>query len=143
MDRDKPESVEADFEEVAASCGHFSFSLEAFAEEMQNFLTILEELKDVIENKPQRSWKWLRFWQKDDSNKDQEDPEQETLIQQNPETNVPKDIPSLVLQKRQSSSWRSDIEGQESSDNAIHQYMLAVVRFLERDDSKYFNNYRI
>jgi hypothetical protein len=136
MDRDRPASVEADFEEVAASCGHFSFSLESFAEEMQNFLTILEELKDVIENRPQRSWKWLRFWQKSQPHKKSQDPEQENLIDQNVETSLPKDIPNLVLQRRQSRSWKSDHEGQESGSKSIYQYILVVVRFLERDDSK-------
>jgi hypothetical protein len=136
MDRDRPASVEADFEEVAASCGHFSFSLESFAEEMQNFLTILEELKDVIENNPRRSWKWLRFWQKIKSNQKSQDPEQENLIDQNDETSLPKDIPNLVLQGRRSRSWKSNHEGHESGSTSIYQYLLAVVRFLERDDSK-------
>jgi hypothetical protein len=30
LDKTRPENVEADFEEVAASCGHFSFSLYDF-----------------------------------------------------------------------------------------------------------------
>jgi hypothetical protein len=136
MDRDRPASVEADFEEVAASCGHFSFSLESFAEEMQNFLGILEELKDVIKNRPQRSWKWLRFWQKSQPKKNQQDPEQENLIDQNAETTIPKDLPNLVLRRRQSRSWKSDTEGQESSTIGIYQWLLSIVRFLERDDSE-------
>jgi hypothetical protein len=60
---EKTESIEADFEEVAASCGHFSFSLQDFAEEMQTYLEVLEELKDEIENPHRRSWSWLKFWQ--------------------------------------------------------------------------------
>jgi hypothetical protein len=60
---ENPESVEADFEEVAASCGHFSFSLQDFAEEMQTYLEVLEELKDEIEKPNRRSWSWLKFWQ--------------------------------------------------------------------------------
>lgn len=53
----------ADFEEVAASCGYFSFSLQDFANEMKVYLGLLEDLKDEIEHRPQgRTWKWLRFW---------------------------------------------------------------------------------
>ena len=139
MYRDRPASVEADFEEVAASCGHFSFSLESFAEEMQNFLTILEDLKHVVENRPQRSWNWIRFWRKGPNKKDAHDPEQENLIDQNAETSLPKDTPDLVLRRRQSKSWKSDSEGQESVKRGISQWLLPIVRFLERDDSKNFS----
>lgn len=63
LGNENPESVEADFEEVAASCGHFSFSLQDFAEEMQTYLEVIEELKDEIEKPNRRSWSWLKFWQ--------------------------------------------------------------------------------
>jgi len=53
----------ADFEEVAASCGYFSYSLLDFAEEMKTFLDILDELKMSGEDS-RRSWKWLMFWRK-------------------------------------------------------------------------------
>ena len=56
-------AVAADFEEVAASCGYFSSSLEDFAEDMVTFLDILEELKDNVCSTPRkRTWKWLKFW---------------------------------------------------------------------------------
>ncbi|KAI9707512.1 MAG: hypothetical protein M1836_000473 [Candelina mexicana] len=41
----KPRDVEADFEEVAASCGHFSFSLQDVAEEIKVLLDILDDRK--------------------------------------------------------------------------------------------------
>lgn len=53
--------IAADFEEVAASCGHFSSSLFDFAEDTVAYLDILEELQDVIEHK-RRSWHWICFW---------------------------------------------------------------------------------
>lgn len=47
----------ADFEEIAASCGHFSFALLDFAEDTLSYLDILEELKQIIEHGTQtRSW---------------------------------------------------------------------------------------
>ena len=59
----RPMEMEADFEEVAASCGHFSFSLQDFAEDMRNYLEILDDLKLVTDQSPRRrSWTWLMFW---------------------------------------------------------------------------------
>lgn len=59
----RPMEIQADFEEVAASCGYFSFSLQDFATEMKAYLAILEELKVETEHRPAgRTWKWLKFW---------------------------------------------------------------------------------
>lgn len=55
--------TEADIEEVAASCGHYSFSLQEFAEQLKGVLDILDELQLEIEERPNgRSWKWLKPW---------------------------------------------------------------------------------
>ena len=55
--------VAADFEEVAASCGYFTSSLQDFAEDMVTFLDALEQLKDNAKRYPRkRSWTWLKFW---------------------------------------------------------------------------------
>lgn len=57
--------VAADFEEVAASCGYFSSSLQDFAEDMVTFLDVLEQLKENAKRHPRkRSWEWLKFWRK-------------------------------------------------------------------------------
>ena len=59
----RPMEIEADFEEVAASCGHFSFSLQDFAEEMRSYLEILDDLKLESDERPRgRSWNWLKIW---------------------------------------------------------------------------------
>ena len=59
----RPMEVEADFEEVAASCGHFSFCLQDFGEELKGYLEILDDLKLGSERKTiGRSWNWLKFW---------------------------------------------------------------------------------
>ena len=63
----KPRSVEteADFEEVAASCGYFSFSLLDFANEMRAYLEILDDLKLEVEERPDgKTWDWLKAWLK-------------------------------------------------------------------------------
>ncbi|PGH11210.1 hypothetical protein AJ80_07215 [Polytolypa hystricis UAMH7299] len=55
--------AEADLEEVAASCGHFSFSLLEFAEQLKGFLQILDELQLEVEERPNgRSWSWFNWW---------------------------------------------------------------------------------
>ncbi|KAF1836339.1 hypothetical protein BDW02DRAFT_567082 [Decorospora gaudefroyi] len=58
-------AIAADFEEVAASCGYFSSSLQDFAEDMVVFLDILEELKANVNRYPRRrTYHWLKFWQR-------------------------------------------------------------------------------
>ena len=57
--------IQADFEEVAASCGYFSFSLQDFAIEMKVYLDILDDLKLEVEERPEgRTWNWLKFWRR-------------------------------------------------------------------------------
>ena len=59
----RPVAMEADFEEVAASCGYFSFSLLDFANEMMAYLDILDDLKLEIEERPDgKTWEWLKVW---------------------------------------------------------------------------------
>lgn len=65
LTKTRPMEMEADFEEVAASCGHFSFSLQDFANELTAYLEILDELKIETDDRPKgRTWKWLKFWLK-------------------------------------------------------------------------------
>lgn len=59
----KTHEAQADLEEVSASCGHFSFSLLEFGEQLSQLLAILDELQLETEERPGgRSWNWLRFW---------------------------------------------------------------------------------
>ena len=59
--RPRSEKIKADFEEVAAACGHFSFSLQAFGEELTKYLDVLDDLK-LVRDYNHRSWRWLLFW---------------------------------------------------------------------------------
>lgn len=137
LDRDRPEGVEADFEEVAASCGHFSFSLLAFASETQNFLTILEELKEETQSANGRSWNWLKFWRR--SKKSQQEsntePEAELLIEGNNGPaqlpKVPKDDPAL--ERRDKRKWK---EMRDENKNGLYRQTLKVLKVLSRDDSE-------
>jgi uncharacterized membrane protein YccC len=64
MDRRRPLDVEADWEEAAACCGHFSFSLLEVAEDTKHFLAIMDDMQAEKEQQSGRSWSWLRFWVK-------------------------------------------------------------------------------
>lgn len=57
-----PTTTRANLEEVAAACGHFTFSLQSFGEEVLQYLDVLDDLEYVILHKS-RSWRWLLFWQ--------------------------------------------------------------------------------
>jgi hypothetical protein len=139
LDRERSESVEADFEEVAASCGHFSFSLQAVAAEMQTFLLILEDLKEQNEQPNDRSWNWLRFWRnprwfKGSRKTIQED--EEPLIEPSPGQaaqlpKVPKDDPAL--DRRDERKWR-DLR---KKPKGFYLRGLRAVRWLKRDDSMF------
>lgn len=61
----KSVEVEADLEEVAASCGHFSFSLQEFSEQLKEFLDILDELQLEVDERPNgRTWNWIKLWRR-------------------------------------------------------------------------------
>ncbi|KAG0652079.1 hypothetical protein D0Z07_1078 [Hyphodiscus hymeniophilus] len=142
LDKDRPASIEADFEEVAASCGYFSFSLQDFASEMQNYLNILEELKEETEKTKSRSWKWMLWWRKVKKNvasNSANDPEQETLIEQNganlSTSPLSKSIPEIVMGRR-GSVWNAPTEAGYVQ-QGLYCKMLNVARILERDDVRF------
>lgn len=63
--------AEADLEEVSASCGHFSFSLLEFGEQLRELLAILDDLQLETEERPNgRSWSWMKFWRADNKSAD-------------------------------------------------------------------------
>ncbi|KIL92250.1 hypothetical protein FAVG1_04658 [Fusarium avenaceum] len=55
------ETTRANLEEVAAACGHFTFSLQSFGEDVLQYLDVLDDLEYVILHK-NRSWRWLLWW---------------------------------------------------------------------------------
>lgn len=61
MERDRPMAVAADWEEAAACCGQFSFCLLEVAEQVKEYLMILDRLELQIEAR-ERTWNWLKFW---------------------------------------------------------------------------------
>lgn len=63
VDRSRPIPVQADWEDAAACCGHFSYSLVEVAESVKEYLNVLDELQLEVDEKPAgKTWKWLKFW---------------------------------------------------------------------------------
>ncbi|KIW75357.1 hypothetical protein Z517_10098 [Fonsecaea pedrosoi CBS 271.37] len=63
MFRSRPMPVQADWEDAAACCGHFSFSLVEVAESVKEYLNILDELQLEVDEHPSgKTWNWLKFW---------------------------------------------------------------------------------
>ena len=42
---------------------YFSFSLEEFAREILDVISVLEDLKSFKEGRKKRNWWWILFWQ--------------------------------------------------------------------------------
>lgn len=95
-DRERPMEVEADYEEVAASCGHFSYSLLEVAEQVKEYLDILDELQLEVTERPNgRTWNWLKFWRQAPSARAKvaNDPEYAKLIDHANELSVQISLP--------------------------------------------------
>jgi len=142
--------VAADFEEVAASCGYFSSSLQDFAEDMITYLDILEELKGDVNRSPRkRTWKWLLFWRRwgkwnkrDGSGRRVINPpefslayphsEQSSLIEESAERGLSHEIPRLMRRVNSIGDPGKPLNSQP------YTYRLwRALRFFRRDDTKY------
>ena len=142
MGRSRSEKIQADIEEVAAACGHFSFSLQAVAEEMDLYLEVLEDLKHTTLHTT-RSWGWLKFWKWFGRSKKQDDlplgdPEQETLLPKQGVTRlkrsaVPKGIPSQIIVRRDTFNWDAAPQASKIK-RLISQFILKFMRFVARED---------
>lgn len=133
----RPQDLEVDFEEVAASCGYFSFSLLDFAEDMKVYLDILDELKDELDKpwKQKRSWNWLKIWKRSvkSRNDDGHDPESNTLIAHNDEDELRYERPSPTY-----SVPEDTLKFPKKSTTTGWRYTLwKASRVLRNDDTKF------
>ncbi|KAK5991550.1 putative C26F1.08c-like protein [Cladobotryum mycophilum] len=131
--------TQAGLEEVAAACGHFSFSLQSFGEEMKRYLDVLDDLKYVSEQR-RRSWRWLIWWRKYDSHGRnlaalpfQTSPEIEPLIKPIRKRAYPKGIPESMIAKRDTYNWQAAPNASKEL-AMISQTILRVARRVTRDD---------
>ncbi|OIW31540.1 hypothetical protein CONLIGDRAFT_227701 [Coniochaeta ligniaria NRRL 30616] len=140
--RNRTEKIQADFEEVAAACGHFSFSLQTFGEEMQKYLDVLDDLKHANEHK-KRSWRWLMWWQQDRrrstlpfSRLPYEPEESESLIRPIKKTAMPRGIPDTLIERRDTYAWDAT-PSVNSMVASASQKLLRMIRKLARDDIRF------
>lgn len=146
LGRTHSEAIQADIEEVAAACGHFSFSLQAVAEEMDQYLEVLEDMKHTT-TYVKRSWEWLKFWKRFGLPRSQkkrlpvvDDPEQEDLIpkQQQPVPRLrrsadPKGIPDQMVVRRDTFNWDAAPQASKIK-RKISELVLRLMRFIARED---------
>ncbi|KAI3326711.1 ribosomal protein L19 [Xylariaceae sp. AK1471] len=144
--RSASESIQADFEEVAAACGHFSFSLLSFADEMKKYLDALEDLKYISEQN-KRTWSWLKVWNKIGSlwkshKAQEEDLERHALlkpVKRMRQSQLPRGIPNAMKNRRDTLRW--DTAPADGLWNTIVRNISPVIwkflNFLARDDIRF------
>ncbi|KAL7623026.1 hypothetical protein AAE478_006705 [Parahypoxylon ruwenzoriense] len=144
LGRNRSETIQADFEEVAAACGHFSFSLLSFADEMQMYLDALDDLRDVIEQN-KRTWKWMMIWKhiKLSSETKSDDPERLSLIEpvkRLRQSKLPQGIPDAMKNRRGTVGWDTVPQGENIWGHfvrATSRSLLKFFRFLARNDIRF------
>ncbi|KAK3941241.1 Fusaric acid resistance protein-like-domain-containing protein [Diplogelasinospora grovesii] len=141
LGRTRSEKIQADFEEVAAACGHFSFSLQTLGEEMVKYLDVLEDLKHASERKS-RSWHWLKWWRRDRARGQKraalpyEPEESESMIKPIKKTAIPKGIPDSLIARRDTYNWEA--AAQKSKVVAtLSRRILRLARKLSADEIRF------
>lgn len=139
LGRPRSDKIKADFEEVAAACGHFSFSLQSFGEEMSKYLDVLDDLKYASEHK-KRSWQFLALWKQIHHRQIQApllpfEVEREPMVRAIRKSQMPRGIPDQMIRRRDTFSWEAQ-PGASDVVKKISTKMLTFMRFLSRDDSK-------
>ncbi|KAL8759813.1 MAG: hypothetical protein Q9184_003513 [Pyrenodesmia sp. 2 TL-2023] len=120
--------VEADFEEIAASCGVFSYALQDFANEMKNYLYVYDDLQLEVDERPKgRTWDWLKIWRRSDQSKSGSDTQPLNPIDQEA------DGPSKVASPR-----NRRIEKEKLGRTAAFRYRIwKALAVFRRDDTKF------
>jgi hypothetical protein len=143
LGRNRTEKIQADFEEVAAACGHFSFSLQTFGEEMQKYLDVLDDLKHANEHK-KRSWRWLMWWRQEGGRRSSlpysrlpyEPDETLSLMKPIKKTAMPRGIPDTMIQRRDTYAWDATPSVNRTV-ASVSQNILRMIRKLARDDIRF------
>lgn len=130
--------IEADWEEAAASCGHFSFSLLEVAEQINEYLLILDQMQVEIQDCPAgRTWSWLKFWR---SAKNQDralnpDADIAGLIQHTNNLDL-----HIAMPTPKETKLRKDIARQQSRSSRKEKFFRKLYRsmaFLRHDDTRF------
>ncbi|KAJ4396598.1 hypothetical protein N0V93_000819 [Gnomoniopsis smithogilvyi] len=136
----RSDKIKADFEEVAAACGHFSFSLQSFGEEMSKYLDVLDDLKYASDHK-KRSWQFLALWKKIHHRQIQApllpfETEREPMVRPIRKSQMPRGIPDHMIRRRDTFSWEAEPKNSDII-KRISTKILGFMRFLARDDIRF------
>lgn len=137
IDRSRPIPVQADWEDAAACCGHFSYSLVEVAESVKEYMVILDELQlEVDEHPAGKTWNWLKFWHKSRQEADLDglDPDFANMVRR------PDDADAHLTDKhlrigpqRDQTRWPD----QPRYKQAFFRHLYAAASFFRRDDIKF------
>ncbi|KAG5978013.1 hypothetical protein E4U55_006413 [Claviceps digitariae] len=125
-------------EEIAASCGHFSFSLQSFGEEMAKYLDILEDLQCVTDD-PKRSWTWLLWWRADTARAYSmsalpfESVEANAPVKPIREDQFSRAMPESMIERRDSYAWQASLR-ESSVLGRLSLSLLKILRRIAADD---------
>ena len=123
----------ADFEEIAASCGHFSFALIDFAEDTLAYLDILEDLKAETEMSPRkRTWEWLMVWKRTRINLDNDESSNALLNTHDEAEGESHKIPEFVARADEFAN-----RGKTAAQRPFTHKIYRMLRFLRRDDVRF------
>lgn len=135
MTQAKSVAVAADFEEVAASCGHFASSLQDLAEGVLDYLDIVNELEQETMHRPShRSWYWLFFWRRSQIRLPEDHENARPSVMEHSDIDFPLDLPSLTTRRYHNFVTGDD----EPSSRRTTRYKLwRSLRVFRRDDVKF------
>lgn len=129
-------NLQAELEQIAAACGHFTFSLQSLSEEVTKYLDLIDDLK-YAEQHGKRSWRWLWWWTKSGTGTLRLDSlEEEGLIKPIRKSAVPRGIPDSMVQQRDTFSWKT-APGASRLVAKASQNVLRFIRKMAKDDGKY------
>ncbi|KAI5467651.1 Fusaric acid resistance protein-like-domain-containing protein [Mariannaea sp. PMI_226] len=143
MNKSTVDTKQAHLEEVAAACGHFSFSLQAVGEEVLKHLEVLDNLSYVDRHK-RRSWRWLLWWRvptHDDRkplwpSEPSETQEDDNLIKQMNQFQTSPDLSSVLTEHRNTRSLDYPSCAREVPAWILRKIMR-LFKKLARDDRKF------
>jgi hypothetical protein len=127
---------QAELEQVAAACGHFTFSLQSLGEEMKKHIDALEDLKYARQHSG-RSWRWMAWWTKGAKSAFRLDSlEEEGLVKPIRKSAIPRGIPDAMVQQRDTYGWKA-APGASRFVSLVSQKLLRLMRKLAKDESKF------
>ncbi|OAQ80692.1 60S ribosomal protein L19 [Purpureocillium lilacinum] len=139
--RSRSDKTKAEFEEIAAACGHFSFSLQSLGEEMSKYLDVVDDLKYVSDHS-KRSWRWLLWFRKPSSRGlsmsalPYESADTSSWVKPIKKSAVPKGIPESMVERRDTFAWRAAPEASRLL-ATVSQHVLKFTRTLARDEIRF------